>query len=155
VAAQSRAAIDTWVEHSLGAAASDELVSELCMVSSSYLHERLEDAGQSPKVFSGWLRCDLPSPALDPLLAAGGHVDAAHYWVVLDGWIVDITADQFNPRITRDAPFPPVIVQPVTQLKRHIPSAEVEPFRPEDGVWPAAFRRMARRVRRAQGGTAG
>lgn len=140
-AREARADIEAWARSTFDAAAPDALVTELCKLASSYLHQRLVARDYSPALISGWLRCDVPSPTPDPFFAVAGHLGAAHYWVVLGDSIIDITADQFNNRITLDPPFPPVIVQARSELKRHIPVTEDEPSRPEAGDWATAFRK--------------
>ena len=73
------------------------------------------------------------------LIRAAANLGAAHYWLVVDGLVVDITADQFNDRLEMDA-FVPVIVAPIDELPRHMPDVEVGRFVPPSGDWAQAFR---------------
>jgi hypothetical protein len=59
---------------------------------------------------------------------------------VVDGEIVDITADQFNYRLDGEG-FAPVLIAEETKLTRHIACSESDVYAPDDGNWEDAFRR--------------
>jgi len=108
---------------------------------------QLQAAGHQPRLIHGAVHCDRVDCRLGPFLAAAGHRDAAHYWVVVGDHAYDITADQFNYRLDRGA-FPSVLIVPVGALARHHACGETDPYVTDDDDWPAAFLRERARVAR-------
>jgi len=56
----------------------------------------------------GYIRLDKPK------------INRPHYWVEIDGFVIDITADQFNAAITGQK-FPGVVLAPYQLLPRYKP----------------------------------
>ncbi len=98
----------------------------------------MKDAGFEPRLVAGVLHCDRPDSRLGPFL--GRYLDAAHYWVVVGGEVIDITADQFNYRLEGEG-FAAVLIAEEAELTRHIAFSDLDVYAPEEGNWEDAFRR--------------
>jgi hypothetical protein len=59
----------------------------------------LRNVGLKPRVVKGTFHTDLPVDFNDDPREGG---DAVHFWVACSGFLVDITADQFNDEIEDD-----------------------------------------------------
>jgi hypothetical protein len=132
IAKEVRAAVEQWSprqDHRLSAG--------MCNVASSYLYATLTDAGYEPQLVQGFIRCDRRDPDAPAFL--GNMLGAVHYWVVVGGLVVDVTADQFNRRLDGDT-FEAVLIASPDELTRHIPQETVLPFAPAHGDWARAFR---------------
>src|SRR4051812_17779261 len=68
----------------------------LCKLAASHLFIALTEAGYEPVLVEGTVRCDRPDPEAPTFIRAAGLLAPAHYWVEVDGLLVDVTADQFN-----------------------------------------------------------
>jgi hypothetical protein len=79
------------------------------------LADLLRRAGLKATVYKGTFRTDLPADEDGP--ENGG--DALHFWVLCEGFLVDITADQFNDELD-DEEMPGVYCEPAkTALWRY------------------------------------
>lgn len=79
-----------------------------CMEGAAVLERALWAAGLEPVACGGQFLLDAPAP-LDPDDPAAGYDRKhGHVWVEVGIWVVDITADQFNPYLKRS--MPPVYI---------------------------------------------
>lgn len=88
-----------------------------CMTSSAALSLLLSRMGYSPQILEGRIVVDRPA-ALDPDEPTESDTSIAHHWVEVDGWWLDLTADQFNPYVSSE-PYPPVRIIPAGSDPRY------------------------------------
>jgi len=114
---------------------------DTCYQAARYLCSELANAGYSPRLIAGSVRCDLADPDAPAHIAVALENMPAHYWVEVDGLVVDITADQFNRRL-HDELFHSVVIASPQQLPRHTALQAVDWEPPDDGDWARAFREV-------------
>lgn len=81
-----------------------------CHKMSTYLHRRLRRMGYDTLLVDG--------DFLVPDKKYGRNTPYAHWWVVLDGMIIDLTADQFNQFTKRDY-YPPILITSLMKTRRY------------------------------------
>jgi hypothetical protein len=87
----------------------------------------LKKAGFKAKIIKGTFLTDLPPDYLESLVTdedreIGGK--AIHFWVVCDGYLLDITADQFNDEIEGET-MGEIVFVPLNEKKSRYPRYSV------------------------------
>jgi len=82
-----------------------------CYSASVLLIALLKKSGLKAKIIKGTFQTDLP-PNWSEDQETGGK--ATHFWVVCNGYLLDVTADQFNDEIEGEQ-MPEIICVPVKQ----------------------------------------
>lgn len=92
----------------------------LCAYCSKELRTALAFHFIEAKIVKGTFAIDSPDPEYYPEEMEGCEeiYFPTHYWVEVDGYIVDITADQFNDEID-DEPMPEVVIGKYEALERY------------------------------------
>lgn len=90
----------------------DDCLKERCLPSSRALRKELIENGYDATVVQGIFRIDNPDKAKDNIKTL------LHYWVEVDGLIVDITASQFNDRL-QDEKMNPTEIGTYSDLPRY------------------------------------
>jgi len=100
---------------------------DLCCPASVVLAEFLRKEGFNPKIIKGFFSVDFATGDLECFEEEQGG-DARHYWIVCAGYLVDITADQFNDEIEGYEKMPPVLCVPLDNAPwRYLPGKSVKP----------------------------
>lgn len=96
-----------------------EDVRAMCFEATQALGAALKKAGFRPVRVRGTFLIDDPNPEFTPEEAfeSGEAWTPIHHWIEVDGWIVDVTAVQFNEEI--EEPMPEVVVGRARDLKRY------------------------------------
>lgn len=110
-----------------------------CYEGSLKIYERLQEEGFEPKLVVGKVIVDEPNMDKvwaeytdDQLQDMEGEAFCnimcrpLHYWVEVDGLIIDVTGDQFNDELTTDH-VAKVVIDPYEAQPRYIKEGEVEP----------------------------
>jgi len=95
----------------------------LCHPISILVFRCLKHMGLKPKLIKGYFQTDLPSEHDDENDFNG---EALHYWVELDGHIIDLTACQFNDEIEGER-MPEIIFCNKKSYPRYIKGKSVNP----------------------------
>lgn len=110
-----------------------------CYEASLKIYERLQGEGFDPKLIVGKVIVDEPN--MDKVwaeytddqlqdLERGAFCNIMcrplHYWIEVDGLIIDATGDQFNDELTTDQ-VSEVVIDPYEAQPRYIKEGEVEP----------------------------
>ncbi len=110
-----------------------------CYEASLKIYEKLQDEGFEPKLIAGKVIVDEPNmnkvwaEYTDDQLKDMKREDFCnimcrplHYWIEVDGLIIDATGDQFNDELTTDQ-VSEVVIDPYEAQPRYIKEGEVEP----------------------------
>jgi len=88
-----------------------------CYSASVLLIALLKKSGLKAKIIKGTFQTDLP-PNWSEDQETGGK--ATHFWVVCNGYLLDITADQFNDEIEGE-PMEGIVFVPLNEKKYRYP----------------------------------
>lgn len=110
-----------------------------CYEASLKVYEKLQKEGFAPKLIAGKVIVDEPN--MDKVWAEYTDEQISempkgdfcnimcrplHYWIEVDGLIIDATGDQFNDELTTDQ-IGDVVIDPYEAQPRYIKEGEVEP----------------------------
>lgn len=95
-----------------------------CIISSATLAAVLRKIGHGPRIIDGRVRIDKPM-RLEPEEPEEPVESVAHQWVEVDGFWIDLTADQFNGYV--DPPYEAVRVFPARSDPRYAAVGEADP----------------------------
>lgn len=80
-----------------------------CYDASRSIAQKLLSLGYKPKLVKGFVKLD----------GAGIFGKGFHFWIELEGTIIDVTGDQFNTELLEDR-IPEIVVAPTCKLKRYM-----------------------------------
>lgn len=80
-----------------------------CYDASRMIARELRKLGYKPKLVQGDVKLD----------GTGIFARGFHFWLELDGRVIDVTGDQFNNEIEGDR-IPEIVIEPICKLNRYI-----------------------------------